>query len=215
MPADGVHLICIAKEPLPGRVKTRLSPAISAGVASALAAAALEDTLDVLTASPAVARTLAFDGDPTHWRRSGFTVVAQRGRGLDERLAAAFDDAWSLEPAPLLLLGMDTPQVTIALIATACRELLAEGTDAVLGPAIDGGWWALGLRRPDASLLTGVAMSTPHTGADQRRRLVDAGLRVSELPVLRDVDTAGDVAAVAAEAPGTRFASLVSSRLAS
>lgn len=73
--------------------------------------------------------------------------------------------------------------------------------DAYFGPAEDGGFWALGLATPDPELLRGVPMSTPDTGAVQRDRLTAAGLRVRDLPALRDVDTAADAEAVAAAAP--------------
>lgn len=78
--------------------------------------------------------------------------------------------------------------------------------DACLGPAEDGGFWALGLADPDPALLRGVPMSTPVTGPLQRERLVAAGLRVRDLPALRDVDVAADARAVAALAPHGRFA---------
>jgi glycosyltransferase A (GT-A) superfamily protein (DUF2064 family) len=104
---------------------------------------------------------------------------------------------------------MDTPQVTPALLAV---DLGDPATGAWFGPAADGGWWALGLRHPDRDahrVLAGVPMSTPRTGTIQRRRLVDAGLAVLDLPMLRDVDEPGDAHAVAATAPHTRFARLV------
>jgi glycosyltransferase A (GT-A) superfamily protein (DUF2064 family) len=80
--------------------------------------------------------------------------------------------------------------------------------DAWFGPAEDGGFWALGLARPDPDLVVGVPMSRPCTGTLQLGRLIDAGLRIGLLPLLRDVDTAGCAAAVAAQAPHSRFAAL-------
>ena len=204
--AEAVHLLVLAKAPVPGRVKTRLCPPYTPEQAAALAEAALRDTLAAVLAAPAVARTVVLDGDPGPWLPPSVDVVPQRGRGLDERLAAAFDDAWAKRRAPLLLIGMDTPQVTPALLAAAGRRLCADGTGAVLGPALDGGWWALGIHRPDASLLLGVPTSTALTGALQRERLVQAGLRVVDLPEMVDVDTAEDARAVAAQSPASRFA---------
>ncbi|MFG2019600.1 TIGR04282 family arsenosugar biosynthesis glycosyltransferase [Actinomadura geliboluensis] len=198
-PAD---LVVIAKEPAPGRVKTRLTPAYTPGQAAALAEAALCDTLAAVAAAPAGRRVLALDGAPGPWLPAGFTVVPQRGGGLDERLAAAFTDAWA--GRPLVLIGMDTPQVTPALLRRAARAL--RDRDAVLGPAADGGYWLLGLRRPDPRLLRGVPMSRPDTGTAQLARLRGAGLRVGLLPELTDVDTPADARAVAALAEGTRFA---------
>ena len=204
--AELVHLIVLAKSPVPGRVKTRLCPPFSPVQAAALAQAALGDTLAAVAATPAVARTAVLEGPAGDWLPASFHVLPQRGRGLDERLAAAYDDAWALHPAPLLLVGMDTPQLTPALLAAAAGQLLSDGTDAVLGLAADGGWWALGLRRPDAALLLGVPMSTAETGAHQHSRLLQASLSIGMLPVLTDVDTAEDAVAVAAGCPSSRFA---------
>ena len=97
-----------------------------------------------------------------------------------------------------------TPQLTAPLLEQAASLLTT--ADAVLGPALDGGYWAIGLREADPSAFDGVPMSTPLTGALQRRRLRRLGLRVAPLPPLRDVDTIDDAVAVAASAPATRFA---------
>jgi len=139
---------------------------------------------------------------PGPWLPAGFEVVVQRGDGLDERLAHAFCDVGG----PALVIGMDTPQVTPALLADACARLGAPGVDAVLGAAPDGGYWALGLRAPDPALLRGVPMSTAGTCAAQRARLHGHGLRVDELAPLRDVDDIEDARAVARTAPTGRFA---------
>ncbi|MET8450174.1 TIGR04282 family arsenosugar biosynthesis glycosyltransferase [Streptomyces sp. NPDC005209] len=190
-------LLVIAKEPLPGRVKTRLTPPFTPREAAALAEAALADTLDAVAAAPADRRVLVLDGAPGHWLPPGFDVVPQCPGGLDERLAAAFAGC----AGPALLIGMDTPQVTPELLTVDFADC-----DAYFGPAADGGFWALGFARPEPALLRGVPMSTPETGAVQRERLAAAGLRVRDLPRLRDVDTADDARAVAALAPHGRFA---------
>jgi glycosyltransferase A (GT-A) superfamily protein (DUF2064 family) len=188
-------LLVIAKEPRPGRVKTRLTPPFSPHQAAALAEASLADTLHTVARTPAHRRVLALDGEPGPWLPPGFDVVRQCSGTLDERLAAAFAHC----AGPTLLIGMDTPQVTPPLLTPDWT-----GCDAYFGPAEDGGFWALGLAVPDPRLLRGVPMSTPHTGAAQRARL--AHLRVRDLPPLRDVDTAQDARVVAEEAPNSRFA---------
>jgi glycosyltransferase A (GT-A) superfamily protein (DUF2064 family) len=195
--ASATTLLVIAKQPVPGRVKTRLVPPCTFEQAAALAEAALADTLQTVLTVPARRRVLVLDGKPGPWLPPGFDIVPQCGGPLDERLAAAF----AAVRGPALLIGMDTPQVTRALLTV---DWLA--ADAVFGPADDGGFWALGLRVPDPALLRGVPMSTPATGALQRGRLVAAGLRVTDLPRLRDVDTAADAAVVARQAPRSRFA---------
>jgi hypothetical protein len=195
--APDTTLLVIAKEPAPGRVKTRLVPPCTYEQAAALAEAALADTLLTLLTVPARRRMLVLDGQPGPWLPPGYEIVQQCGGPLDERLAAAFAAAGG----PALLVGMDTPQITPDLLAVDW-----DGADAVFGPAADGGFWALGLRAPDPALLRGVPMSTAGTGAIQRARLVAAGLRVADLPQLRDVDTAADAMAVAAEAPQGLFA---------
>ncbi|MDX3572227.1 DUF2064 domain-containing protein [Streptomyces sp. ID05-47C] len=193
-------LLVIAKEPLPGRVKTRLTPPFAPAEAAALAEASLADTLEAVAATPAARRVLVLEGAPGPWLPPGFEVVPQCAGGLDERLA----DAFARCEGPALLIGMDTPQVTPELLTVDFTDC-----DAWFGPAEDGGFWALGLAEPDPALLRGVPMSTPFTGAIQRARLVAAGLRVRDLPRLRDVDDASDAHAVAALAPCGRFAALL------
>ncbi|MER5884140.1 TIGR04282 family arsenosugar biosynthesis glycosyltransferase [Streptomyces sp. NPDC001941] len=192
-------LLVIAKEPVPGRVKTRLTPPFSPEEAARLACASLTDTLHAVRATPARRRVLVLDGRPGPWLPDGFDVVPQCPGGLDERLAAALSHC----TGPALLIGMDTPQVTPELLAAG---LDFADCDARFGAADDGGFWALGLAAPDPELVRGVPMSTATTGAVQRRRLTSAGLTVRDLPALRDVDTAEDARAVAALAPDSRFA---------
>ena len=197
-----VALLVIAKEPLPGRAKTRLTPPCSAVQAAELARASLLDTLDVVARTPAARRVLVFDGDARRWRRKGFELVRQRGSGLGERLEAAFEDVDS----PALLVGMDTPQLTPGLLLGGMRALAAHDVDAVLGRAHDGGYWSVGFSKHVPGAFADVPMSSESTWIRQRSRLSELGLRVHEQPLLRDVDTIEDARAVAAAAPHTRFA---------
>jgi uncharacterized protein len=197
-------LIVIAKAPVAGRVKTRLTPPCTPDQAASLARAALRDTLDAAVRAMRADRlVLALDGAPSAWIPDSFEIVPQRGDGLAERLAAAFVDVGE----PAFLVGMDTPQVT--------PELLDAGLDAVagggsaFGAALDGGYWGIGLPSPDTAVFAGVPMSSSRTGAAQRTQMERLGLRPRTLPPLLDVDTFADALTVAAEAPGTRFAAQV------
>ena len=200
-------LIVIAKAPVAGRSKTRLSPPCTPAQAAALAEAALTDTLGAASGADCGRRVVVLDGEPGEWLPPGFEVLPQIAGGFDLRLGAAFEAVGG----PALLIGMDTPQVDAGLLDRSVAELMHDGQDAVFGAAVDGGWWALGLRHADASLLRGLPMSTPWTARAQRERLTERGVKFAELPVLRDVDTITDAIAVAAECPGSRFASTLES----
>ncbi len=196
-------LVVIAKAPVAGRSKTRLCPPCTSEQAAALAQAALEDTLAAVLATPARRRVLVLDGAPGPWLPAGFEVVAQRGEGLGERLAAAFEDVGEAA----FLVGMDTPQLTATHLSAGLEAL---GTaPSVYAPADDGGYWGIGLRTPDPQVFAGVPMSADDTGARQRERLVELGLGIADLPGLLDVDTIADARAVAALAPQTRFAQVL------
>ena len=196
-----MHVLVMAKEPQPGRVKTRLCPPCDPAEAAALAEAALADTCDAVNRSGAARRVVALEGQPGSWLPPGFEVVRQRGRSLDERLT----NAWVDVGGPGVQIGMDTPQVTPAVLDDALAMLDVRSSTALLGPAVDGGWWAIGLERPDPRVFLGVPMSTRYTGAAQRRRLRTLGYRVAELAPMRDVDRIEDAHAVARLVPDTRF----------
>jgi rSAM/selenodomain-associated transferase 1 len=201
-----VQLLLLAKAPEPGRVKTRLCPPATPDQAATIAEAALADTIDVLSATLAARRTIVLSGQ--YQVPAGWHTVAQRGDGLAARLVHAYVDTARAGTASLLV-GMDTPQLTTALLVGAAHDL-DNGADAVLGPAHDGGWWLLGLRDPSVAVaLRDVPMSTPHTGTHTLAALRAYGLTVALLPMLRDVDTADDAHAVASRYPHGRFAAAV------
>jgi uncharacterized protein len=206
-----VALVVIAKAPRAGRVKTRLCPPCTPQQAADIAAAALTDTLDAAARSRPPRLALVLEGRRGAWVHPGAEVLPQHGGGLGERIANAFEDVGP----PALLIGMDTPQVTPALLAESAARLMADDVDAVLGRSEDGGFWAVGLKRSDRRAFLGVPMSEAFTGRAQEERLARLGLRIASLPVLRDVDDAQDAAVVAAAAPDGRFAAVVRSVLGS
>jgi uncharacterized protein len=199
-------LLVLAKQPLPGKVKTRLVPPLTYREAAELAEAALGDTLR-LAAPVATRRVVVLDGAPGPWLAPGWQVVAQVGGGLDERLAAAFAGAGR---GATVLVGMDTPQLHPRQLAAFDPSRY----DACLGPVVDGGCGAVGFADPAAAgaAIRGVPMSTVDTGAHQLRRMRALGLRVQRLDTLEDVDTFDAALRVAAHAPFGAFARVVHAR---
>ncbi|MBV9089716.1 MAG: DUF2064 domain-containing protein [Mycobacteriaceae bacterium] len=210
-----VTLLVVAKAPVAGLAKTRLAAAVGPAAAADIAAAALLDTLDAAAAAPVAARVVAMTGDldkaraadELRARLQAFTVIPQRGQTFADRLANAhIDAAGATGPSAVLQIGMDTPQVTTALLTRCAQRLLA--APAVLGMARDGGWWLLGVRSAQtADVLRDVPMSRDDTGVLTFAALANQGIAVTLVDELRDVDTVDDVAAVrGAAAANSRFA---------
>jgi uncharacterized protein len=200
-------MMVIAKTPEVGRVKTRLCPPLSLEQACDVAWACLLDTLDTAASVPAARHVLVLDGEPGPWIPDIFEVIPQRGNGLAERLAAAFSDV----AAAGIVVAMDTPQITVQHLSDGLRAM-ADGADAVLGLADDGGYWVIGLRRgvDVTAVFDNVPMSTSRTGAAQRRQLDLLGLRTTVLPSHRDIDTMEDLYVVVAGMAGGRLPKLLS-----
>ncbi len=192
LPRRKPRLVIMLKEPRAGRVKTRLGRDI--GMVPAAwwfrhqTARLIRRLVDprwriTLAISPDTARLSPVW--PVHLLRQA------QGRGdLGERMRRIFETA---PHGPVVIIGADIPGVTPMLIARAFREL--GRSDAVFGPAEDGGYWLVGwngLRLP-ATLFQNVRWSTEHALSDSIRSLPDA--RIAHIDTLRDVDTAGDLSA--------------------
>lgn len=205
----GFHITVIAKQPIPGKVKTRLCPPLTAEQAAQIAAACLHDTFEAVRTCADqhddVRPVALIDGEAGPWIPAGFEVVHQQGDGLGERLANGFD-----ELGPGLIVGMDTPSAGRYL--NAAIAAVREGNDAI-GMTHDGGYWGLALATPDPAVFTGVAMSSDHTGADQFARMQQLGRTVSVMPTVHDLDRFEDIAPIVADLPASRLASVAISLL--
>lgn len=193
-----MHLTVIAKAPGAGRVKTRLCPPCTPGQAADIADAALADTLDEVMAvvgGTGIRPVLLIEGEPPAYTPAAFDVIPQRGDGLEQRLRHGFCDL-----GPGIIVGMDTPQAVAGLGGVFGQ--LERGVD-VLGLAIDGGYWAIGLACVEddflAAVFGDVPMSTSRTGVYQLRRLHQLGRSVHMLASTRDLDTVEDLLAAAGD----------------
>lgn len=191
------RVIVFAKEPVSGRVKTRLAPALGADEAAALHRTLTDGTLTVATDAAPGAVELCCTPDDPHpvltdlAQRHGVGLAAQGPGNLGERMARAF--ARTLPGGrPVLIIGTDCPVLSPAYLRQA-SEALADGADAVLGPAEDGGYVLIGLRRFAAGLFDGIIWGGADVCDTQRQLLAEAGFRWEELPTLWDVDRPTDL----------------------
>lgn len=210
-----LHVLVMCKAPEPGKVKTRLCPPCTPAEAATIAEAALADTFEAVVACHAERKVVALDGPAGPWLPSGLEVISQRGGRFDQRLANAWRDLRGTSGGWGVQIGMDTPQITSALLDEQLEQLVDGDRSArtrgrrgaVLGPAVDGGWWLIGLPGSDPRLVfQGVPMSNPRTGAAQTGRLHRLGFEVVAAPQLRDIDDAEDLRRVIAEIPLSRTA---------
>ncbi len=215
------QLLVVAKRPAAGHSKTRLCPPLTGEQAAALYEAFLRDVLDVLRAVQGVGRTvvyLAGDADDDAALRyfaelaPDFALARQRGDGLGERLDNLLSDALSAGAGAAVVTSSDSPNLPAAYVALAF-EALAAGADVALGPSDDGGYYLIGLRRPQPRLTRDVPMSTPTVLAETLALAESLGLRVALLPPWYDVDTADELRRLRADldadpgsAPWTRAA---------
>jgi rSAM/selenodomain-associated transferase 1 len=188
------RLVIFAREPLVGRVKTRLAGAIGHEAAAAIYAGLLDHTVaTALEASPGAILSLA---EPTEseWASGvGLVSETQGGGDLGRRMAECFQRRFTEGAARVVIIGSDNPCVTPEHLAAAFGAL--DEMAVVLGPADDGGYWIVGQRTPGVDLFSGIPWSSPETLAATRRRLETLGVAWRELETLSDIDTIDDLRA--------------------
>lgn len=187
-------LVVMLKEPRPGRVKTRLGRGIGMVAAAwwfrhqvARLLRRVEDPRWHLVLAVSPDR----DGLKSRVWPAHLPRVPQGAGDLGDRMGRLFR---SLPPGPVCIVGADIPGITRAHIARAFAALGAH--DAVIGPAPDGGYWLIGLRRTaavPARLFNGVRWSSEHARADTIRSL--GASRFAVIDMLSDVDTGADLGA--------------------
>jgi uncharacterized protein len=211
-------LVVIAKEPVPGAVKTRLAPVVGADGAARVAAAMLADTLAVMAAVDAEP-WVCFTPPDARTRMAGLArgcgLLAQVEGDLGDRLAGCFAALLGGGAERVVIVGADTPHVPPATYQAAFA--LLDQVDVVFGPAEDGGYYLVGAKTAHPELFVGVAMGTDAVFHQTIERAVRRRLRVGTVPMLRDLDRLEDLRAalVAGELDGSPRTRLVATDLLS
>lgn len=198
MSARRSRLILLTRHPVPGRVKTRLIPALGAEGAAALqrrmTCRVLRTALEV-EARCGLDLEIRFDGATdaamSHWLGDDLRYREQGAGDLGERMARAFEDSFREGSAATVLIGADCPGLTADLLATAFDRLTIH--PVVLGPATDGGYYLVGLNRAVPEMFQGIAWSTNTVLEDSLRKLEQVGIQPLLLDCLDDIDRPEDL----------------------
>jgi uncharacterized protein len=195
-------LLVVAKQPAAGQTKTRLCPPLTGDAAAALYACFLRDTLDIMRQLPGVACGIAYlPEDATGYFQAlapDMTLTPQQGAGLGERLDHLLTQALENGARQAVVMDSDSPTLPAEYLAQAFAALDGDA-DVVLGPCDDGGYYLIGLKRPQPRLLRDVEMSTPNVVRDTLALAEQLGLRVALLPTWYDVDTVAELDRLRAE----------------
>lgn len=187
------HLIVYAKRPLPGYAKTRLGQGIgmeeAAGVYARLLYSYLIDLLQANLENTVIKLSVASPDDVSFFSAAfpELVVCPQIEGNLGERMAASFARAFDQGASSVVLSGSDIPSLNSHIVHTAFQEL--ETTPIVLGPAGDGGYYLIGMQKPNASLFQDIDWSTDRVLAQTEALVRTLGLALAYLPRLGDMDT--------------------------
>jgi len=185
-------VVVFGREPIAGKVKSRLVTGIGAEAAARIYAAVLDNTLEIVTNSGArVVLSLAETPSGSWVRNLDVTVEIQRGSDLGHRMEDAFARRFAEGEGRVVIVGSDCPWLRATHIAKASAKL--GGADVVLGPATDGGYWLVAQRPPGLAMFTRIPWSSPETLEQTRKRIRALGCTWHELEELVDIDTVEDL----------------------
>ncbi|QQS49259.1 MAG: TIGR04282 family arsenosugar biosynthesis glycosyltransferase [Acidobacteriota bacterium] len=200
-------LALMAKAPIEGQVKTRLTAVLEPAEAVELYANFLRDTFFLMEVLQDERETLSLilcyspEGEEEAFEnieREGSLMLPQRGHDLGERLVNCFSDLFDFGFESIVVMGGDSPTLPVEFLEVAF-DRLAEGADVVLGPSADDGYYLIGMRRLHAELFRDIPWSSPGVLEATRKRAASAGIRIFELPLWYDVDTPGQLERLKAE----------------
>jgi rSAM/selenodomain-associated transferase 1 len=201
----------MCKAPRTGAAKTRLAGVVGAEAAARLAACFLADVAEAVEAVP---EDVGRRGYGVYAPRDGevalrallppaFGLVLQEGADLGVALAGAVRHFLEAAHDCVVLVNGDSPTLPTRFLVEAIALLRRPGDRVVLGPATDGGYYLIGLKRDHPALFRDIPWSTPEVCRLTQARAGEIGLEAAALPVWYDVDDAESLACLAAELAGT------------
>lgn len=191
-------LVVVAKEPVPGKVKTRLFPELSPADAADLYRCFLHDRIQGVSTLNGIDIALAYTPENavetfTELVSDGFALFAQRGKGLGERLNNIFLEQLDHGYEAVSIVDSDSPDLPVSIIKESFHLLLSKHADVVFGPCRDGGYYLVGMRRPHPELFRDIPWSTRRVLSKSLDRAREMGLNVELLPLWNDLDTFEDL----------------------
>jgi rSAM/selenodomain-associated transferase 1 len=191
-------LIVFAKQPLPGRVKTRLTPFLTPVEAADIYRCMLLDTLNKVQKLERIDRFLFYEaGDDAaayfQTAATGMEAFPQRGSDLGERMSDAFQQTLACGYDVAAIIGTDSPDIPVAYLEEAFRRLEDEKVDAIFGPSEDGGYYLIAMRKLHIELFQNVPWSSREVRRKSLENAEQASLKVSLLPTWHDLDTVDDL----------------------
>jgi uncharacterized protein len=187
-------LVIMTKAPRAGHVKTRLTPPLTSEEAAALNICFLRDISETIRRVGGKAQGIGCFtpvGSEEMYRDifpAEFQLFPQRNGDLSERLTGATEDLFAGGFASVCLINSDSPTAPTSVFAEAARLLSSPGEDVIIGPSDDGGYYLIGIRKPEPGLFEAIEWSTDRVFAQTLERAAELGLRVRLLPACYDVD---------------------------
>ncbi len=193
-------VVVVAKEPVPGKVKTRLSPEISPADAARLYRCFLLDRVNGISTMTGVNRAVAYTPEEAIGTFSalpldGFELFPQRGADLGERLNNIFLDKLANGYDAVSIVDSDSPDLPNHLIRESLQLLLSKQAEVVFGPCHDGGYYLVGMSKPHPELFRGIPWSTASVLSLSLEKSRNLGLDVKLLSFWNDLDTFEDLTA--------------------
>ena len=191
-------LVVMAKAPVPGQVKTRLTPPFTPREAVDLYQCFLQDRIEEMGRLTEIDLAVAYTPDDARdtfvpISGNGFLLFAQKGAGLGQRLNNIFVDKYKQGYGAVSIIDSDTPDLPCTIIEQSFQALMSDGADAVFGPCDDGGYYLVGMRRPHPQLFENIPWSTGAVLEMTLARAVKLGIKTKLLPVWNDLDTFEDL----------------------